>query len=443
MLAALSGGSDSSALLLLLSDHLKTHAPHVRMLAVTVDHGLRAESAAEAQGAGAFAEKLGVPQRILRWEGAKPRTGVPAAARAARYRLLADAAGEAGARIVFTGHTADDQAETVAMRLARGEGRGLAGMAPLTLFESRVWIARPLLDARREALQDFLRERGFGWADDPTNTDERFERARLRQKLAGLEYSRGSVLEGVASSKHAEGAPPNENSVEELLHLARQAGKTRRQIAEQAASLLQAHADQPVPGLFRLSPTFLDDASRPAAIEALRFLLAAIGGKRFPVDVLRTGTLLDALAKPGRHTLGGVVAERRSDAVFLHREHRGIAVAGSGAVYDGRFRLSAFPRPGSVGPWGDRFDAKELASVPGAPKAILRAAFAAAPAFYPQGGGLPAPLDAVGIACTPVVAPFRDFLPGFDLRLAQALAKLFKALVFPSAPHRSDWKELA
>ena len=385
---------------------------------------------------------------------------MPAAARLARYRLLRQEADEAGARIVFTGHTADAQAETVAMRLARGEGRGLAGMAPLTLFDGRVWIARPLLSMRREALRVVLRECGFGWADDPTNADQRFERSRLRNALWSDEdalLQRGSVdvLRGSPSPSDGEGERHmirtthldrrRQLSVttDELLHLARKAGETRRRVAEQAASLLSTHADRPASGLFRLSPRFLESASRPATVEALRFLLAMVAGKVFPVDLPRTGALLDALARPAKQTLGGVVAERRSDAVLLHRENRGIAAAGPGDVYDGRFRLSAFPQPGRVKPWGEALDAGKLEPVQDVPRAVLRAAFAAAPAFYPLGGGSPVPLDVAGIACTPIVAPFRDFLPGFDLPLAQALAKLLEASVFPSAPYRCDCEELA
>lgn len=180
---ALSGGGDSTALLCLLHDFFSQRGEKDRLFAVTVDHGLRPDSAAEARRAGEFCAALGIPHTIRRWEGEKPVAGLQAAAREARYRLLAQAADDAGCGLVMTGHTLDDQAETVAMRRERGAGRGLSGIAPATLHDKRIWFVRPLIGQRRAALRAFLTERRQEWIDDPSNTDPRFERVRMRAAI--------------------------------------------------------------------------------------------------------------------------------------------------------------------------------------------------------------------------------------------------------------------
>lgn len=156
---AVSGGPDSTALLLLAARWRDSLEGRPKLLAVTVDHGLRPESAREAEVVRHLAGAFAVPHRTLRWTGEKPSTGLQEAARAARYRLLAAAAHEAGARHVLTAHTIDDQAETVLMRMARGSGpTGLAGMARESSLpacgERELTLVRPFLDvpkARRLA----------------------------------------------------------------------------------------------------------------------------------------------------------------------------------------------------------------------------------------------------------------------------------------------------
>jgi len=132
LILAISGGPDSTALMFLMAHWRERLAAGPKLMAVTVDHGLRPQSRREAAAVKRLAAKLGLPHRTMRWSGEKPRTGVQAAARAARYRLLARAAGDAGVRHIVTAHTLDDQAETVLFRLACGSGiAGLAGMAQL------------------------------------------------------------------------------------------------------------------------------------------------------------------------------------------------------------------------------------------------------------------------------------------------------------------------
>jgi len=183
---AVSGGPDSVALLWLAARWRSKLKRGPRLIAVTIDHGLRKEAAREAREVKHLAGRLGVEHRTLRWRGAKPQTGVPAAAREARYRLLARVARASGATHVATAHTRDDQAETLLMRLLRGSGvAGLSAMAAETEREG-VLLARPLLDISKAELIATLEAAGIGFADDPTNRDAAFTRARLRALMPAL-----------------------------------------------------------------------------------------------------------------------------------------------------------------------------------------------------------------------------------------------------------------
>ncbi|MBR0820419.1 tRNA lysidine(34) synthetase TilS [Bradyrhizobium liaoningense] len=186
LVLAVSGGPDSVALMWLAARWQRGLARGPQLTVVTVDHGLRPEAAREAREVKRLAAELGLAHRTLRWRGAKPNTGLPAAAREARYRLLAQAARNVGASHVLTAHTRDDQAETLLMRLVRGSGlAGLSAMARLTERDGIV-LVRPLLDVPKSQLIATLRRAKIGFADDPTNRDTAFTRPRLRALLPQL-----------------------------------------------------------------------------------------------------------------------------------------------------------------------------------------------------------------------------------------------------------------
>jgi tRNA(Ile)-lysidine synthase len=190
---AVSGGPDSVALMWLMARWRRSLARGPRLLAVTIDHGLRPEAAREARDVKRLARELELPHRTMRWTGDKPKTGVPAAARTARYRLLAQAARTLGAGHVLTAHTRDDQAETLLMRLLRGSG--IVGLSAMTRESARgdLLLVRPLLDVPKSRLVATLNKARIGFADDPTNRDTVLTRPRLRQLLPLLAAEGGDA----------------------------------------------------------------------------------------------------------------------------------------------------------------------------------------------------------------------------------------------------------
>jgi len=426
-IAAVSGGSDSTALLILLKAHLDRTAPATRLLAVTIDHDLRPGSATEARDVARLCTKRGIAHRTIVWSGEKPSSGLPAAAREARYRLLAEAAAAEGIGLILTGHTADDQAETVLMRQVRHEGasddgRGLAGMAPATLYNWRHWIVRPFLGTRRATLRDVLRRQNIGWAEDPTNVDQHFERPRVRATLAGDDGAR-RFAEATAS--------------------AGQAAASREELGQRAAMLMRDLAGMPVPGLIRLDPAFAAPGDAEAATYALRILLATVGGVAFLPDAARSQALFERLrAGPLCATLSRTVIDARRSGIFLRRESRGLpeaAPAVNTGLWDGRRRITLSDRQGAllIAPLGTAAAAKRAVGEDGAPPSLVRAALAAEPALWRGTECLGFPGEGAALAeigVVPAVAPFARFLPSFDLAPAEAVARLIGAPPLPALP---------
>ncbi len=254
LVLAVSGGPDSVALMWLAARWRRTLSRGPRLVAVTIDHGLRAEAAREAREVKRLARALEVEHRTMRWNGAKPKTGVPAAARAERYRLLGAAARSMGATHILTAHTRDDQAETLLMRLLRGSGiAGLSAMARETDRDG-VILARPLLAIPKSRLIATLDKAGVAYADDPTNRDTAFTRPRLRTLLPLLAAEGGDAHSLARLAARLARA----NAAVEVLtdgaerYLALKGNATPRQTAQGKAQELDASAFAALPEEIRL-----------------------------------------------------------------------------------------------------------------------------------------------------------------------------------------------
>ncbi len=194
---AVSGGSDSLALLHIMAEA----APHfgLTLRAATVDHDLRQGSAAEAAEVAKICQTLGIPHDILLWQHGTIAGNLQDQASRARYGLLADWAAQNGVSDVMIGHTADDQAETFLMGLAREAGLdGLSGMRNYW-NSGELRFHRPLLSQTRADLRAYLTRRGVVWVDDPSNDNERFMRVKARRALKALKPL-GITVERLAST---------------------------------------------------------------------------------------------------------------------------------------------------------------------------------------------------------------------------------------------------
>ena len=311
LVLAISGGPDSTALLVLAARWRARLKNGPKLVAVTIDHGLRPESAREAAAVGRLARKLGVAHRILRWTGRKPNSGLQAAARGVRYRLLAGVARQAGASHVLTAHTRDDQAETTLIRLTRGSGlAGLGAMArtsPVpTIGERGILLVRPLLDIPKARLLATLNTARIPFADDPSNQNPQFTRVRIRNLLSGLEQ---------------EGLSPARLSLL-ARRLARANDAIECAVDVAYADLLQVSAPAPLP-----LPLEFDAAGFRLLPEevALRLLGRAIAaqGDEGPVELGKLESLHAALAAAGemrfRRTLAGALVTVDGDRLTVER----------------------------------------------------------------------------------------------------------------------------
>jgi tRNA(Ile)-lysidine synthase len=360
---AVSGGADSMALMHLVAAWAKTEEARAAgqsigrspVLVVTVDHGLRPNSADEARWVGEEARRLGLDHVVLPWTDVKPRSGIQEAARNARYALMTAYMGSERlprTREVLLAHHLDDQAETLLMRLARGSG--IDGLAAMAEVETRIWLRlahpveerlvayrRPLLAIPRSRLAATLASLGGRHLEDPSNKDTRFERVRLRKASAQREAL------GLSNAM--------------LALAARRLRSARTALAaahhELALSCLDLHdgawASADASQLMR--------APGEVTLRVLRSVICAFGGQSEPPARPQLEEIADMLAEPGApaRTLGGTLIARLrqmpaagsagGDVFMFHREPgrrplpRVELQPGEGLFWDRRFYISLDP----------------------------------------------------------------------------------------------------
>jgi tRNA(Ile)-lysidine synthase len=320
---AVSGGSDSLALM-----HLAGRwAGGRRLTVLTVDHGLRPESAAEAEQVARWAASLGLAHVTLRWEGEKPRTGLQAAAREARYRLMQEWCEANGIAALLTAHTLDDQAETVMMRIARGTSiEGLAAIAPIVRLSSSLQLHRPLLALTRAGLRQMLTAQGQAWIEDPSNEDMRFERVRVRKLMPAL------AAAGITSEK--------------LALLASRALDAHRALCEATIEFLARHSRHHPQGYCTIAREAYDGLSEEAKVRVLARQIGRYGGGGAPErGELKLLAAALGLGRNTRRTLGGAIIAARSRQILIGREPGRIdphpVPLVDGMLWDHRFTIHA------------------------------------------------------------------------------------------------------
>ncbi len=328
---AVSGGADSMALALLAAAWAKKK--RIAVLPLIVDHRLRPDSTKEARHVAALLRQAGLTPRILTWDAkVKPTANKQAAAREARYALLAQACAKHGIAHLLLAHHRDDQAETLLLRALRGSGvDGLAAMQPRAIRDNLI-LLRPLLDLPKARLVATLRKRKQAWVEDPSNANASFQRVRVRAAL--------DLLSGNDAAGRAE-------LVQHLAQTARNFARTRALLDHAAYDLLHESVQLTPAGVAWLDPAPLVAAEDELSLRALVKLLGAIGGVAVPPRLDGLQRLLEAL-RSGKSlplTLHRCLLTRvrgGDERLLVCREARYLPPVQplSAMLWDGRFRVT-------------------------------------------------------------------------------------------------------
>ena len=319
---AVSGGADSMSAALLTHEWARSRGGHV--IALTVDHALRPESAAEAALVAQRLSDLGIEAAALCWSGEKPAANLQAAAREARYGLMADYCARRGILHLVLGHHQDDQAETFLMRLSRGSGLyGLASMSPLQELPDHR-LLRPLLTLPKARLERTLEARGVDWVEDPSNLDPKFSRTRFRELLPTL------VTEGLSAAKLAE-------TTERL-------GQTRNTIEASVSAVLARAVSIHPAGIASVHPDILSAAPKEVALRCLSRILMTVSGAGYGPRMERLEALYEKIVAglTSGATLSGCRLTPWRQSLILYRENRHL--------------VPITLKPGHLTHWDGRFD---------------------------------------------------------------------------------------
>ena len=316
ILVAVSGGSDSLALL----DLLATEIESKRLCAATVDHGLRPESAQEAQFTANLCKARSIPHVTLKWHDGEAKQE---AARSARYDLLARQARETGANTIALAHTQNDQAETIVMRALRAKPdsrtRGLAGIPEYARYDG-ITLWRPLLKHTRQELREHLSTKRLTWVEDPSNEDTKFERIRVRRALeTGLGFP----------------------SSQQIARLASLSARTQSWLGRHSAQLISERLTNEEDSLI-FSPEH--ESNRLLVEDVLGTLILAKGGLTYRTKIAKYRSVVDAwmLSESAQINAGRCLISTNGNTFRIRREKRGMPKVRkdtqAGQIFDNRYR---------------------------------------------------------------------------------------------------------